>query len=107
MIESIQIVGGRGRGAATVSARLAERGMRLGGNDAQLILLCIPDRAVAEVAGDIARGPWVAHVSGATPLSALDPHERRFGLHPLQSFSKTRGPEQLDGAWAAITAEGG
>ena len=50
-------------------------------------------------------GPWVAHVSGATPLAALDPHERRFGMHPLQSFSKSRGPEQLDGAWAAVTAE--
>ena len=49
--------------------------------------------------------PWVAHVSGATPLAALDPHERRFGMHPLQSFSKARGPEQLDGAWAAVTAE--
>ena len=44
-------------------------------------------------------------MSGATPLAALDPHQRRFGLHPLQSFSKTRGPEQLDGAWAAVTAE--
>jgi predicted short-subunit dehydrogenase-like oxidoreductase (DUF2520 family) len=44
-------------------------------------------------------------VSGATPLAALDPHVRRFGLHPLQSFSKSRGPEQLDGAWGAVTAE--
>ncbi len=26
-------------------------------------------------------------------------------MHPLQSFSKSRGPEQLDGAWAAVTAE--
>jgi predicted short-subunit dehydrogenase-like oxidoreductase (DUF2520 family) len=47
----------------------------------------------------------VAHVSGATPLAALDPHERRFGLHPLQTFTRSRGPEQLDGAWAAVTAE--
>jgi predicted short-subunit dehydrogenase-like oxidoreductase (DUF2520 family) len=30
---------------------------------------------------------------------------RRFSLHPLQSFSRARGPEQLDGAWAAVTAE--
>ena len=27
-------------------------------------------------------------------------------MHPLQSFTKSRGPEQLDGAWAAVTAEG-
>ena len=50
-------------------------------------------------------GPWVAHVSGATPLAALDPHERRFGLHPLQTFTRGRGAEQLDGAFAAVTAE--
>jgi predicted short-subunit dehydrogenase-like oxidoreductase (DUF2520 family) len=44
-------------------------------------------------------------VSGATPLSALDPHERRFSMHPNQSFTKARGPEQLDGVWAAVSAE--
>jgi predicted short-subunit dehydrogenase-like oxidoreductase (DUF2520 family) len=48
---------------------------------------------------------WIGHVSGATPLSALDPHERRFSLHPLQTFTRSRGAEQLDGAWAAVTAE--
>jgi predicted short-subunit dehydrogenase-like oxidoreductase (DUF2520 family) len=50
-------------------------------------------------------GSWVGHTSGATPLQALDPHERRFGLHPLQSFTRARGAEQLDGAYAAVTAE--
>jgi predicted short-subunit dehydrogenase-like oxidoreductase (DUF2520 family) len=44
-------------------------------------------------------------VSGATPLSALEPHGRRFSMHPLQSFTKARGGEQLDGAWAAVSAE--
>ena len=71
------------------------------------MLLCVPDRAIAEVAAAIEPGPWVVHVSGATPLSALDPHDRRFGLHPLQTFTRGRGPEQLDGAFAAITAETG
>ncbi len=47
----------------------------------------------------------MAHVSGATTLAALDPHERRFAVHPLQTFTRARGPEQLDGAWAAVTAE--
>jgi predicted short-subunit dehydrogenase-like oxidoreductase (DUF2520 family) len=27
-------------------------------------------------------------------------------MHPLQTFTLDRGPEQLDGAWAAVTAEG-
>jgi pantoate--beta-alanine ligase len=105
MIESIHVVGAGGRVGSTVSARLAERGVRLDSPVPELVLLCVPDRAIAEVAAGIEPGPWVAHVSGATPLSALDPHERRFGMHPLQSFSKLRGPEQLDGAWAAIGAE--
>jgi predicted short-subunit dehydrogenase-like oxidoreductase (DUF2520 family) len=65
----------------------------------------VPDRAIADVAAETPVGPWIAHVSGATPLDALDPHARRFGLHPLQSFSKEGGAEQLDGAWGAITAE--
>ena len=105
MIETISIVGARGRVGSAVSARLAERGVRLVEDDPELVLLCVPDRAIAEVASALAPGPWVAHVSGATPLAALDPHERRFGMHPLQSFSKALGPEQLDGAWAAVTAE--
>ena len=36
---------------------------------------------------------------------ALEPHQRRFSLHPLQTLTTDRGPEQLDGAWAAITFE--
>jgi predicted short-subunit dehydrogenase-like oxidoreductase (DUF2520 family) len=105
MIDSIGIVGAGGRVGSAVGARLAERGVRLDDAEPELVLLCVPDRAIAEVAADIAPGPWIAHVSGATPLHALDPHARRFGMHPLQSFSKARGSEQLDGAWAAVTAE--
>jgi len=71
----------------------------------ELVLLCVPDRAIAEVARTIPPGPWLAHTSGATPLSALDPHERRFGPHPLQTFTRARGPEQLDGSCAGVTAE--
>ncbi len=105
MIESIHIVGARGRVGSTVSARLADRGVALDSASPELVLLCVPDRAIAEVAAEIAVGPWVAHVSGATPLDALDPHTRRFGMHPLQSFSKEHGPEQLDGVWGAVSAE--
>lgn len=107
MIESIRVIGAGGRVGSAVSARLAERGVPRDADDPQIVLLCVPDRAIAEVAAAVARGPWIAHVSGATPLAALDPHTRRFGLHPLQSFSKSRGPEQLDGAWGAVTAENG
>ena len=107
MIESIHVIGARGRVGGAVSERLAERGVRLDAPEPELVLLCVPDRAIAEVAETVAPGPWIAHVSGATSLDALEPHTRRFSLHPLQSFTKARGAEQLDGAWAAVTAETG
>jgi predicted short-subunit dehydrogenase-like oxidoreductase (DUF2520 family) len=106
MIETVHVVGA-GRVGSALAARLAERGVRLGQEAAELVLLCVPDRAIAEVAREIPTGPWLAHVSGATPLAALAPHTRRFGLHPLQTFTRARGPEQLDGAYAAVTSESG
>jgi predicted short-subunit dehydrogenase-like oxidoreductase (DUF2520 family) len=104
MVQRMKVVG-FGRVGAAVAGRLRERGFVLDKGNPELALLCVPDRAIPEVAASIAPGPWIAHTSGATPLSALDPHERRFGIHPLQSFTRARGPEQLDGAYAAITSE--
>ena len=105
MIDRIHVIGARGRVGSALSARLGARGLRPDDRAPELVLLCVPDAAIAEVAAGLAPGPWAAHVSGATPLAALDPHVRRFGMHPLQSFTTTRGAEQLDGAWAAVTAE--
>jgi predicted short-subunit dehydrogenase-like oxidoreductase (DUF2520 family) len=105
MIGSVNVIGARGRVGSAVSVRLAQRGLRLAQDEPDLVLLCIPDRVIAEVARSVPTGPWVAHVSGATPLSALEPHARRFGVHPLQTFTHRRGPEQLDGAWAAVSGE--
>ena len=104
MIESVHVVGA-GRVGTAIAARLRARGVAVRADGPELVLLCVPDRAIAEAAAAVAPGPWVAHVSGATPLSALAPHERRFGLHPLQTFTRARGAEQLDGAYAAVTAE--
>ena len=105
MVESVNVIG-RGRVGSAVAARLEERGIPLVERDAELTLLCVPDTAIRDVARGLSLGRgWIGHVSGATPLAALDPHGRRFSLHPLQTFTRTRGPEQLDGAWAAVTAE--
>jgi predicted short-subunit dehydrogenase-like oxidoreductase (DUF2520 family) len=106
MVESVNVIG-RGRAGSALAARLEERGIELREDGAELALLCVPDAAIPDVARGLTpgHGSWVAHVSGATPLSALDPHVRRFSLHPLQTFTRARGPEQLDGAWAAVTAE--
>ena len=104
MIESVRIVGA-GRVGSALSARLRERGLDLREDGAELVVLCVPDAAIPEAAAAVGPGPWIAHVSGATPLAALEPHTRRFGMHPLQTFTRSRGPEQLDGAYAAVTAE--
>jgi predicted short-subunit dehydrogenase-like oxidoreductase (DUF2520 family) len=104
MIESVKVIGA-GRVGSAMTARLTERGIP-SRDDADVVLLCVPDTAIADVARGLTPGRgWVGHTSGATPLKALDTHERRFGLHPLQSFSRDRGAEQLDGAYAAVTGE--
>jgi predicted short-subunit dehydrogenase-like oxidoreductase (DUF2520 family) len=103
-VNAVNVIGS-GRVGSAVAARLRERGVSVDADGAEIVLLCVPDAAIAEVAAAIPPGPWLAHVSGATPLAALAPHERRFSVHPLQTFSRSRGPEQLDGAWAAVTAE--
>jgi predicted short-subunit dehydrogenase-like oxidoreductase (DUF2520 family) len=104
MFTHVKVVG-LGRVGSAINARLEERGLAAGAGDADLVLLCVPDQEIAEVATRLSDGPWVAHVSGATPLSSLSPHVRRFGLHPLQTFTRARGAEQIDGAWAGVTAE--
>jgi len=101
MIDNVTVIGS-GRVGSAVRSRLAERGVAVGDD---LVLLCVPDSAIAEVAASVPAGPWVAHVSGATPLAALDPHVRRFSVHPLQTFDRSGDPSQLDGAWGAVTAE--
>jgi predicted short-subunit dehydrogenase-like oxidoreductase (DUF2520 family) len=102
MFEDVTVIGA-GRAGSAIAARLRERGVAVR-EDGELRLLCVPDRAIADAARAIEPGPWVAHVSGGTPLAALDPHVRRFSVHPLQTLTLARGPEQLDGAWGAVTA---
>src|ERR671931_1170737 len=105
MVESVTVIG-RGRVGSAIAARLEERGIPLLERGGELVVLAVPDTAIRAVAEGQSLGHgWISHVSGATPLSALDPHKRRFSLHPLQTFTRARGPEQLDGAWAAVTAE--
>lgn len=109
MFERVHVIG-TGRAGGAIRARLIERGLRVTDGrepdrDAELVLLCVPDAVIADVAAAVAVGPWVAHVSGATRLGALDPHRLRFSTHPLQTLTRGRGAEQLDGAWAAVSGE--
>ena len=109
MFERVHVIG-TGRAGGAIRARLVERGLgvtdgRMPEPGAELVLLCVPDASIGEVAAGVPVGPWIAHVSGATRLTALEPHRLRFSVHPLQTLTRERGPEQLDGAWAGIGAE--
>ena len=105
MIKRVHVIGS-GRVGSAISARLHERSVAVGADDPDVVLICVPDTAIADVSRCLTPGrAWVGHVSGATPLAALEPRERRFSLHPLQTFDRSGDPAQLDGAWAAITSE--
>jgi predicted short-subunit dehydrogenase-like oxidoreductase (DUF2520 family) len=79
MFERVSVVG-RGRVGTALKKRLRERQVVLGDDGADLVLLCVPDPAIRQSAAAVPPGPWIAHVSGATPLKALDPHVRRLEL---------------------------
>ena len=104
MIERAHVIGA-GRVGSAIAARLREREIDAvrGQPGARAALRAGPGNRGG--GGNRPPGPWVAHVSGATPLAALDPHVRRFSVHPLQTFTRARGAEQLDGAFAAVSAE--
>ncbi len=109
MIGSVHVVGS-GRAGTALAGRLRDAGLAVTSGreidpSAELVLIAVPDAVIGEVAQAVPIGPWVAHVSGATSVTALSPHERRFSLHPLQTLTTDRGPEQLEGAWAALTFE--
>lgn len=57
---------------------------------ADVVVLCVPDRALPEVAAALPTGPIVLHCSGAAELDVLAPHTRVGSLHPLMTFP---GPE--------------
>ena len=93
---SVRLIGpgraGRAMAAALADAGCDVRGLLGRGEDlsgaaegVDVLLLCTPDRALAEVAAAVApaAGTVVAHLSGASGLGVLAPHPRRASLHPL------------------------
>jgi predicted short-subunit dehydrogenase-like oxidoreductase (DUF2520 family) len=75
--------------------------------DVDIVVLAVPDGAIAECARGIEHGDAVvAHLSGATTLSALAPHRRVASLHPLVSMpDPIEGARRLRGAWMAIAGD--
>ncbi|WP_125098257.1 DUF2520 domain-containing protein [Leucobacter chromiireducens] len=103
----IQIVGA-GRMGAALSAALSTDpdlsvstplGRGATGAGADVVLLAVPDAAIAEAAAAILPGPIVGHLSGISGLDVLAPHEA-FSLHPL--LTVTGAETAFAGAHAAL-----
>jgi predicted short-subunit dehydrogenase-like oxidoreductase (DUF2520 family) len=56
------------------------------------VYLCVPDRALAQVAAEIPRGPILLHASGASSVDVLRPHAPAGVLHPLMTFPAAGPP---------------
>ena len=53
------------------------------------VILCVPDGAIASVSESLPiSNAIVVHVSGSTDLEALNKHDKRGVIYPLQTFSK-------------------
>jgi predicted short-subunit dehydrogenase-like oxidoreductase (DUF2520 family) len=82
---------------------------------AELVVIGVPDDRIAETVQQLVDGGalvsgWVAHLSGATPLSALDAARdagaRRLGIHPLQTFPDVEAAvERIPGCVVALGAD--
>ncbi len=71
--------------------------------DATLVVLCVPDAAIAAAAHAVPAGPLVAHVSGATKLAPLaDAGHEALSVHPLMTVPAGSGADALRGAPAAV-----
>lgn len=80
--------------------------------DVALVLLCVPDDQLADVAEMLTgvRLNWpdtvVAHVSGAVASTVLEPLDAEgaavLSFHPLQSLTRDDGAEALDGAYIGL-----
>jgi predicted short-subunit dehydrogenase-like oxidoreductase (DUF2520 family) len=105
--------GGSFAGALTEagwSVDLADRDRSPAGAAAgvDLVLVCVPDRAVPDVAAavDPVVGTVVAHCSGSLGLDVLATHRRRASVHPLVSLPSARvGALRLRGAWFGVAGD--
>lgn len=99
---------GRGRAGGSFFAALASAGwdaMLVASDEvvptgAALVLLCVPDAAVADVAArlPVDAGQVVSHCAGSLGLEVLAPHPRRASIHPLVALAEpTVGAELLAG----------
>jgi predicted short-subunit dehydrogenase-like oxidoreductase (DUF2520 family) len=83
--------------------------------EAELVVVAVPDDMIAVIVqslagAEVVASSWIAHLSGATPLSVLDAARdsgaRRLALHPLQTFPDVDAAvERIPGCVAAVGAD--
>jgi predicted short-subunit dehydrogenase-like oxidoreductase (DUF2520 family) len=76
-------------------------------DDGPLVLLCVPDDAIAIVAATIVprEDRVVAHVAGSRNLDVLSPHPRVGSLHPLMALPSGSESERLIGATYCVAGD--
>lgn len=95
---------GNALAAAMIGAKLrvlGPLGRRAEVRGAGIVVLCVPDGAIADAARAIEPGPLVGHCSGASTLAPLAPHEA-FSMHPLLTVAR-KAPVSFAGAGCAIS----
>lgn len=103
---------GRGRLGSALAAALEAAGIPVEGPlgrrdlpEADVVLLCVPDAAIARAAAVLEARPGrlVGHCSGATTLAPLGDHEA-FSLHPLMTVAT---PAAAEGGHAGSAVDPG
>lgn len=74
---------------------------------ARVVVLAVPDGAVAPLAASLAPGEAVVvHVAGSLGLDVLAPHPQVASVHPLVSLpAPAIGARRLAGAWFAVAGD--
>jgi predicted short-subunit dehydrogenase-like oxidoreductase (DUF2520 family) len=112
---NISIVGA-GRAGSSFATALARAGhdVRVVHHDdvesigeTELIILCVPDDAIASVAATIQRSDSrvVAHVAGSRNLDVLAPHPRVGSIHPLMALPTGSDANRLIGATFCVAGD--
>lgn len=103
---TIEVVGNGRMGRALVASLrssganvLGPSGRGANAAEADVVLLCVPDREISRASAIVEPGRVVGHLSASAPLSLLEPHER-FVMHPL--ISVTGATSRFDGAVSAV-----
>ena len=113
-MERHTVVIGAGRVGSVVAARLGAqaygRGEEVPLAGVRLVCMATPDGAIADVCAALAprlsTDTAVVHFSGATSVHALDAAlGPKACVHPVQTVWADRGPDQLEGAHAAVTGD--